>query len=439
MKTPGKFKTKMRCPMENRSNVNVGEGRRLGLMLIAVAFLALVPLLADAQTTYAITDLGTLGGTFSVAGYVNANGAVGGASTLAGDTVVHAFLWENGVMTDLGPGINGPNSAGGINNASEVSSGEAQYSSTAASGAEMLFCASDSPFVPFVCHAATWTGSGVLTDLGTLGGPGSAALFINDSGQVVGVSETRTIDPFGFFPAGTGGGFPAIRGFVLENGKMKQLSTLGGYDSLANANNNVGQVGGTAQLAGGIDPTVGFVPQHPVTWTNGAILDLGTLGGKFGFVESMNSVGQVAGITTLAGEEHVHGFLWQNGVMTDVGTLPGDTDSDVSQINNLGEGVGFSGNSTSMRATILQNGVMTDLNTLVPANSGYQLLGSTGNNNVGQIVVLAVVVATGETHAVLLTPSNNSSRGNAGGALLTPSLRAQLKKRIGWARLKFLN
>jgi len=290
-----------------------------------------------------------------------------------------------------------------------------------------------------VCRAATWTGAGVLTDLGTLGGPGSAGLFINDSGQVVGVSETKTIDPYGFDGI-DGGGFPAVRGFVFQNGKMTQLSTLGGYDSIANANNNLGQAGGTAQLAGGIDPSVGFVPQHPVTWTNGAILDLGTLGGKFGFVESMNSVGQVSGITSLAGEEHVHGFMWQNGVMTDVGTLPGDTDSDVSQINNLGEGVGFSGNSTSMRATILQNGVMTDLNTLVPTNSGYQLLGSTGNNNFGQIVVLAVVVATGETHAVLLTPSNNGSRGKAGGALLTPSLRAQLKKsRIAWAKLKFLN
>jgi probable HAF family extracellular repeat protein len=421
--------------METTSNMNVCPSRRRGLALAAVAFL---PLLLSqpvaSQTTYTITDLGTLGGRFSQGQYVNANGAVSGKSTLSGDTVLHAFLWGNGVMTDLGPGFHGPNSAAIINNASETATGDAQYNSTAATGVETLFCDT-----PFVCHAATWTGAGVLTDLGTLGGPGSAGLYINDSGQVVGVSETNTIDPYGFFPAGTGGGFPAVRGFVFQNGKTTKLSTLGGYDSLANANNNLGQVGGTAQLAGGIDPSVGFVPQHPVTWTNGAILDLGTLGGKFGFVESMNSVGQVSGIMTLAGEEHVHGFIWQNGVMTDVGTLPGDTDSDVSQINNLGEGVGFSGTSTSMRATILQNGVMTDLNTLVPANSGYQLLGSTGNNDVGEIVVLAVVVATGETHAVLLTPSNNSSRGKAGGALLTPSLRAQLKKRIGWARLKFLN
>lgn len=434
--------------MKTKSNIKVRKVRKFSLTLAVIAPLALLLLrlaggqmagaeAASNQTTYTVTDLGTLGGTFSQGQYVNANGAVSGKSTLPGDTVLHAFLWENGVMTELGPGFHGPNSAAIINNASEIATGDAQYSSTAATGVETLFCDSPATVLPFVCHAATWTGSGVLTDLGTLGGPGSAGLFINGSGQVVGVSEIKTIDPFGFDGI-DGGGFPAIRGFVFQNGKMTELSTLGGYDSIANANNNLGQVGGTAQLAGGIDPTVGFVPQHPVTWTNGAILDLGTLGGKFGFVESMNSNGLVSGITTLAGEEHVHGFLWQNGVMTDVGTLPGDTDSDVSQINELGEGVGFSANSTSMRATILRNGVMTDLNTLVPANSGYELFGSFGNNNVGQIVVGAVVVATGETHAVLLTPNNNSSRGKPGGALLTPSLRAQLKKRIGWARLKFL-
>jgi len=39
-------------------------------------------------TSYTITDLGTLGGTFSQGQYVNANGAVSGKSTLPGDTVL---------------------------------------------------------------------------------------------------------------------------------------------------------------------------------------------------------------------------------------------------------------------------------------------------------------------------------------------------------------
>ena len=382
-------------------------------------------------TGYFLTDLGTLGGTFSQGQYVNANSAVSGKSTLLGDGVLHAFLWDRGTMTDLGPGFHGPNSAAIITNASEVTTGDGQFNSTAASGGETLFCDS-----PFVCHAATWEG-GVIRDLGTLGGPGSAGLFINDAGEVVGVSETTTIDPYGFDGI-YGGGFPAIRGFIVRNGTMTQLSTLGGYDSIANANNNLGQVGGTAQLAGGIDPSVGFVPQHPVIWNNGAIRDLGSLGGKFGFVESMNSIGQVAGISSLSGETHVHGFIWQNGIMADVGTLPGDTDSDVSQINNLGEGVGFSASSTSMRATVIQNGVMTDLNSLVPPNLGYQLVGSTGVNNAGQITAIAIVVATGDTHAVLLTPTSNRVRGRSVRVPLTPRLRNILFRRYGSRHMRFL-
>jgi probable HAF family extracellular repeat protein len=48
-------------------------------------------------------DLGTLGGTYSRASGVSADGAVVvGGSDLAGDAITHAFRWTGGVMTDLG-------------------------------------------------------------------------------------------------------------------------------------------------------------------------------------------------------------------------------------------------------------------------------------------------------------------------------------------------
>ena len=41
-------------------------------------------------------------------------------------------------------------------------------------------------------HAALWTGTAAITDLGTLGGTSSVARSINDSNQVVGSSLTAT-------------------------------------------------------------------------------------------------------------------------------------------------------------------------------------------------------------------------------------------------------
>jgi probable HAF family extracellular repeat protein len=58
---------------------------------------------------YSLTVLPTLGGTFGLAGGLNNRGSVAGNSTLPSDLVEHAFRLQNGVMTDLGT-LGGPNS-----------------------------------------------------------------------------------------------------------------------------------------------------------------------------------------------------------------------------------------------------------------------------------------------------------------------------------------
>jgi probable HAF family extracellular repeat protein len=87
------------------------KSRTLMCITAMALFAALaIPLQLIAQhTRYTVTDLGTLGGTFSLAGGINNRGSVEGFSNLPGDTASHAFFWQKGVMTDLGT-LGGPNS-----------------------------------------------------------------------------------------------------------------------------------------------------------------------------------------------------------------------------------------------------------------------------------------------------------------------------------------
>ncbi len=79
------------------------------VLLVVVAFAVVVAGLSGSagsagsgRARWVARDLGTLGGRWSVAQAVNARGQVAGwsATKIAGER--HAFLWENGKMTDLG-------------------------------------------------------------------------------------------------------------------------------------------------------------------------------------------------------------------------------------------------------------------------------------------------------------------------------------------------
>ena len=50
-------------------------------------------------------------------------------------------------------------------------------------------------------------------------------------------------------------------------------------------------------------------------------------------------------------------------------------------------------------------GTLQNLNNLIPAGSGYQIQSATGINDNGQIVANANDTATGQQHALLLTPN----------------------------------
>jgi len=362
---------------------------------------------------YVITDLGTLGGTSSEAVGVNNRGWMAGSSRLAGDTVLHAALWEGAVQVDLGT-LGGPNSvapeaAPQPNERGDVA-GASDTSTQDPNGEDFCFFGTHLICLPFV-----WE-KGALTALSTLGGNNGEAFEINDRGQVVGTAENATADP-------TCSTFePEAKPVIWENGVIQELPTVSGdLDGVASAINDRGQAVGVTGNCYSNFPLTSF---HAVLWpggSKGGVVDLGNLGGTaFNLAFGINRRGQVVGQSALPGNTASHAFLWQNGVMSDLGTLSGQWYSWAETINNKGQAVGTSFDfSSNMYPFIWENGVMTDLNKLIPPNSPWLLLEALGNNDRGQIVGYAYNYSTGEVHGYLLTPcggADDSCGGTAGNA-----------------------
>jgi len=123
-----------------------------------------------------MTDLGTLGGSQSTGYAIRNDGLILGFSSLAGDEVSHPFLWENGVMTDLG-GMPGTTGTAELVNTINSHRDMVGYSQLTLGGDQL--------------HAVLYR-NGTYTDLNTVLPPGSGwslylAERINDAGQIVGI------------------------------------------------------------------------------------------------------------------------------------------------------------------------------------------------------------------------------------------------------------
>jgi probable HAF family extracellular repeat protein len=310
--------------------------------------------------TYSVTDLGTLGGTYSYGLSINNSGQVAGYSTTAGNAVDHAFLYSGGTMTDLHTLGGTISIAFGINNNGQV----VGYSDTVGNVA---------------AHAFLYSG-GTMTDLGTLdSGTFSEAIGINNSGQIVGDSATD--------------GNMADHAFLYSGQTMNDLDTLGGDFSQANGINNSGQVVGYSDISeNGSD--------HAFLYSGQKMNDLDTLGGDFSLANGINNSGQVVGYFETVGNAADHAFLYSGGSMVDLGTLGGNF-SEALGINNSGQIVGesvTSGNGAE-HAFLYRGGTMLDLNNLTGTNTtGIFFYAANGINDSGQIIANA-----NNNHAYLLT------------------------------------
>jgi probable HAF family extracellular repeat protein len=348
--------------------------RRAALAIIAVVGgLLALPRGATAVQTYAVTDLGSLGSNRASGYAVNNAGQVAGTSATAAQ-FDHAFLWTAGVMTDLGTLGGDYSFAYGINTTGDVAG--TAYSSSSA-------------YHAFVYHA------GVMTDLGPSGAQ-SDATAINDAGDVVG-------------QAGLPENLYYPHAVLYRNGDVIDLGTLGGQSSVAHAVNRDGVVAGQASIAGPPEA-------HAFSW-DGTMTDLGTLGGNDGNAYGINQRGQVVGLSRLAGTCcTVRAFLYENGAMRDLGTLGGSSDSHAYGINAAGVIVG---NATIVgdrfyHAFVYTGGVMHDLNDLIPTGTGIVLGEATAINDRGQIVANGSI--GNASHAFLLTPPCGNGQLDAGEA-----------------------
>jgi probable HAF family extracellular repeat protein len=360
---------------------------------------------AVAQTSYKVTDLGTLnnGNNFSMGMGLNNHG------------------WTENMDGVVNPPIN-------------------SLLTTVASGRAVI------------------TIDGLNIDLGTLGGKNSWINWggINDRGEAVGMAETSVLDPDGEDVCAFGTHL-TCRPFLWREGRMRALPTVGGNNGQASAINDRGEVAGFAETAvadatcpAGAPsktdspvvwekgkaqalPTVGSDPDgvafgindqgqavgysgnciralHAVLWENGVAVPLPDLGpARSNIANAINNQGQIVGQVRSADNTTFLAALWQNGVLTNLGTLPGEHAAFATGINSRGQVVGsaFDSSLNWSRGFIWQNGVMTDLNTLFPAETNLFVISAGKINERGQITGMATVLTgpdAGQIHSFLATP-----------------------------------
>jgi probable HAF family extracellular repeat protein len=264
-----------------------------------------------------IIDLGTLGGNESLAAYVTDAGQVVAVaanaipdpfSFIGWGTQTRAFLWEKGVMRDLGT-LGGPDAIGDSgcrgNEHNGLVAGSSYTNSTP----------NPTTTIPTM-HPFLWE-NGTMTDLGTLGGTFGTAQCVNNRRQVTGQSTL----------AGDSTSHP----FFWDRGVLTDMGTLGGDNGQPFWLNDAGEAVGEADLPGG-------QIHHAFLWRNGTMTDLGSLGTNSDAF-AINSKQQVVGRSQINATT-VHAMIWEDGgPMIDLNTLiPANSTLQLVDANNINDG-----------------------------------------------------------------------------------------------------
>jgi probable HAF family extracellular repeat protein len=246
-------------------------------------------------------DLGTLeDGLQSVALHVNNSGQVLGFATV--NTVpeplsflsgsIHPFLWQNGVMQNLGT-LPGDSDALAF-------PGCASERDNLVTGISL---SSDSVTGSPIAREFLWD-NGTMINVGNLGGTQVSVdppSCLNNRGQIAGAST---------LPGDT-----ILHPFLWDHGVLTDLGTLGGTFGLVWWLNDAGDVVGGSTTAG--DERF-----HATLWRTGAIQDLGTLDGDcLSFAGAINSDDQIVGGSVSCDFSLSRAVLWNRGSIIDLNTV----------------------------------------------------------------------------------------------------------------------
>ena len=190
-----------------------------------------------------------------------------------------------------------------------------------------------------------------MIDLGGFGGTYGQAIWVNNSGQVVGYSDLA--------------GDELYHAFLWDRGVLTDL--------------------------------------RPLPWNT------------LSYADWINEAGVVAGSSGVPEGTASPAVLWDHGQIINLGVLPGDDDgAEATSINNAGQVVGLSSPLPSdsyslFRGFLWENGDMVDLNALVQPPAGMVIAWPQQIDDRGQIAAVAAL-PNGDLHAVVLIPNGDCDR-----------------------------
>ena len=337
--------------------------RPILLLAMLVAFVSTV----FSAPKYDIIDLGVPpGGISSEAHAINNKGEVVGQyydNSNNGD--YHAFLWSDGVMTEL-LGYGGLNGTAEDINDSGLVVGQSWTTGS-------------------VSYAVLWR-DGIASSIGDLGGGVAWARAINNSGDITGQSFFTAADQIN----------SASAFLKPAGGAMQGIGPVGRIFLEVKDINNLGQVTGAIINRDVTNSYRAFV------YDGISVTDLGKPDGSlWSGASAINDSGHVAGSALF---QYSFGtlnraMLYKDGVWID---FYGGAPSSCVAMNNRGHIVGTH-SSNPLQAFLWKNSQFQVLNSLIPPASGWSTLTVPYDiNDSGQIV--GVGIRNGEQRAFLMSP-----------------------------------